>query len=124
MNTETNIQNLIGVPTTFDQLFSERLGPSKLIAQRVRAHCTREHIQLRVQETLDELSSERLIPITLTAYKVNADDPGAYTILFRDHRINSISFFWKIDETFKEAVRVAIVNGIRIMSGPHERLVA
>jgi len=124
MNTETNIQILYGIPTTFDQLFSERLGPSKLIAQRVRAHCVREHIRLRVQETLDELFGERLIPITLTAYKVQADDPGAYTILFSDRRIYSISFFWRIDESFKEALRVAIVDGIRRIGSPYERSIA
>jgi len=97
------------------------LGPSKLIAYRVKAYGVGEHITLRVQETLDELFSEHLIPFALTAYKVSADGPGAYTIPFRESRIHSISFFWKNDESFKEAI---IVDGVKIMSGPDARLSA
>lgn len=83
-----------------------------------------ESTKLRVQETLDELFCERLIPFRLTADKVNADGVGEYVIPFFDSRIHSIRFSWKNGESFKEVVRVAIVDGVERMNTPYERLSA
>ncbi len=77
-----------------------------------------ENMKLRVQETLDELFVAHLIPFALTAYKVNADGPGEYIVPFYDSRINSISVSWKGDESFKEAVRAAVLDRIRRMRSP------
>ena len=79
---------------------------------------------LRVQETLDELFIERLIPFRLTAHKVNPHGPEDYILPFYDSRIDSISFSWKNGESFKEALRAAIVDGLERMRGPSERLIA
>ena len=79
---------------------------------------------LRVQETLDELFMERLIPFRLTAHKVNPDGPEDYILPFYDSRIDSVSFSWKKGESFKEALRAAIVDGLERMRGSSERLIA
>ena len=74
-----------------------------------------ENMKLRAQETLDELFVAHLIPFQLTAYKVNADGPGEYIVPFYDSRINSISVSWKDDESFKEAVRAAVLDRMKGM---------
>ena len=115
MQTETNKQNLESrVPTTFDELFSKRLGP--MPAFSVKADNALQHIKLRVQETLDELFSEHLIPFKLVANEVYADGPEECTVAFHDSRIYLISFFWKEASSFKEAVRSSVVDGIEAVS--------
>ena len=80
-----------------------------------------ENIKLRVQETLDELFSERMIPFELTAYKVNADGLGEYVIPFYDGRIHSVRFSLKEGKSFKEVVRAAVLDRVR-MSSPSNAL--
>jgi hypothetical protein len=77
-----------------------------------------ENMKLKAQETLDELFVAHLIPFELTAYKVNADGPGEYIVPFYDSRMNSISVSWKGDESFKEAVRDAVLDRMKRMRGP------
>ena len=78
----------------------------------------------RVQETLDALFCERLIPFRLIAHKVNSDGPEDYILPFYNSRIDSVSFSWKNGESFKEALRAAIVDGLERMRGTSERLIA
>jgi len=78
-----------------------------------------ETIRSRVQITLDELINEQLIPFKLTAYAISTDGPGRYVVPFYDSRIHSFAFSWTDESSsFKEAVRTAILDRVRAMSGP------
>jgi len=79
-----------------------------------------EGMMARAQETLDELLSEHLIPFELTAQKVNADGTGEYEVPFYDSRIHSIRFSCKDGGFFKEAVRAAVLDQVKRISGPSQ----
>ena len=78
-----------------------------------------ENIRAQVQVTLDELVSEHLIPFRLTAQAISANGPGNYVIPFYDSRIHSFTFSWNVESlSFKEVVRTAVLNRVRVMAGP------
>jgi hypothetical protein len=76
-------------------------------------------MRLRVQETLDELLNECLIPFALTAYRVSAEGPGEFLVPLCDSRIHSFGFSWtKGKQSFKKAVRTAVLNRVSVMDSP------
>lgn len=96
----------------------------KPYSAEMKAETDIETTMLRIQETLDELFCERLIPFRLATRKVSRDGAGEYVIPFSDRRIQSIRFAWRNGESFKEAVRAAIVDSLERTSLRYDRLVA
>lgn len=75
-------------------------------------------MKLSVQETLDELFNEHLIPFKLTAQKVEWNGSDEFSVPFYDSRLHSVNFCWKSGGPFKQAVRDAVLDRVKSMSGP------
>jgi len=67
---------------------------------------------LKVQQTLDELFRSGQLPFRLTAHNVKKLAFDEYTILFYDSRIHSITFTVKIGASFKEVVKLAVLQRV------------
>ena len=65
------------------------------------------------QAALDELFDQKLIPFRLTVYIVTSEGHGIYTVHFFDSRRQSVEVFWREGQSFREAVRAAVLNGAR-----------
>jgi hypothetical protein len=71
-----------------------------------------------VQEGLDQLFVECQIPFALTAQNVIEQGPGVYEVRLRDKRIQSFRFSWKDGDSFKEVLRVGVVDRERELAEP------
>jgi hypothetical protein len=69
------------------------------------------------QLVLDELWAEKLIPFELNVGALTTEADG-HTIHFHDSRINTARVPSIPGESFKDAVRSAVIARVRRMSGP------
>jgi len=76
-----------------------------------------ESLHVEAQLALDELRQEELLPFPLVAHKLIDETHGDYTVVFYDSRLNSVIVRWKEGESFKAAVRSAVVARIEIRGG-------
>ena len=74
-------------------------------------------LEAEAQQVLDELLREKLIPFALRVGKLTKAD-GAYTIHFYDARIHSAVVPLIEGHSFRELVRVAVLERVRSISGP------
>ena len=68
-----------------------------------------DNLKAEAQQALAELWSENLIPFELTARQVNSEDSEEYTVRFFDSRLHSVNVRWKVGQSFKDLVRVAVL---------------
>lgn len=77
-----------------------------------------EDLKTEAQSVLDELWGTQLIPFQLTAHIVESLGEEEYIIRFRDSRLRSVDVSWKTRDSFKDAVRSAVVTRVARMTGP------
>src|SRR6185503_11506107 len=82
----------------------------------------RDLLILKVQETLDELFRSRQLPFRLTAHDVKKLAFDEYTVRFYDSRIHSITFTVKTGASFKEVVKLAVVQRVARLEKPFANL--
>ena len=70
------------------------------------------------QSVLDDLWAENLIPFQLTAVKVESVGLEEYIIRFNDSRLHSIDVSWKNLDSFKDALRAAVLARVARLTGP------
>jgi len=68
-----------------------------------------ESIRVEAQQALDELRKEELLPFPLAAYKLTDEGLGEYTVNFCDSRLHSVIVRWQEGQSFKAAVRAAVL---------------
>jgi hypothetical protein len=73
-------------------------------------------LRTEAQAVLDELWAAEQIPFELTALKVESLGAEEYIIRFRSSRLRSVDFSWKNQDSFKEAVRIAVSARMARMS--------
>jgi len=76
-----------------------------------------EELKVEVQEVLNEMWAEKLIPFPLNAGMIT-EGIGEYTIHFYDSRIYFAHVALTPDIPFRDAVRTAILERVRKVSGP------
>jgi hypothetical protein len=64
------------------------------------------------QAVLDDLWAEKLIPFQLTARKVESVGLEEYIIRFSDSRLDSVDVSWKNLDSFKDALRFAVLGRV------------
>jgi len=74
-------------------------------------------LRIEAQRVLDELWSEKLLPFQLNVGELTNEERG-YTIHFYDSRITTARILLAPGELFKDAVRAAVLDRVRGMSGP------
>jgi hypothetical protein len=77
-----------------------------------------DRLTVEAQSVLDDLWAENLIPFQLTAHKVDSIGLEEYIVRFYDRRLHSVDVSWKNLHSFKDAVRVAILNRVARLGGP------
>ena len=77
-----------------------------------------EAMKMGAQQTLDELFAERLIPFALSARVVDSLGLEEYIVRFHDARLHSIDVSCPEGQSFKEMVRVAILDRVSRMGYP------
>ena len=77
---------------------------------------------LKVQETLDELFLSRQLPFRLTAHDVKKLAFDEYSVPFYDSRIHSITFTVKTGASFKEVVKLAVLQRVARLEKPFANL--
>lgn len=77
-----------------------------------------DKLTIEVQSVLDDLWAENLIPFQLTAHKVESIGLEEYIVRFHDRRLDSLDVSWKNLDSFKDAIRVAILNRVARLPGP------
>jgi len=82
----------------------------------------RDLLILKVQETLDELFRCRQLPFRLTAHDVKKLAFDEYTVPFYDSRIHSITFTVKTGASFKEVVKLAVLQRVARLEKPFANL--
>ena len=70
------------------------------------------------QSVLDDLWAENLIPFQLTARKVESVGLEEYIVRFDDSRLHSVDVSWKNLDSFKDALRVAVLSRVARLTGP------
>lgn len=75
------------------------------------------------QSVLDDLWAENLIPFQLTAHKVKSVGLEEYIVCFYDSRLHSVDVSWKNLDSFKDALRVAVLDRMARLTGPLKRSV-
>ena len=76
-------------------------------------------LEAEAQEALDELWKEKLIPFALSVGKITKES-GQYTIHFYDSRIRTAPIPLLEQHSFKDMVRLAVLDRVKKMSGPLE----
>jgi len=76
-----------------------------------------DKLVLEAQTVLDDLWASKLIPFQLTAQKVESIGSGEYIVRFRDSRLRSLDISWKDNESFKDAVQIAVLARMARLSG-------
>lgn len=77
-----------------------------------------EDLKTEAQSVLDELWATQLIPFELKAHMVKSLGLEEYIIRFHDSRLRSLDVSWKNQDSFKDAVRTAVLTRVARMSGP------
>lgn len=67
---------------------------------------------------LDDLWATNLIPFQLTAQQVEPLGLDEYIVRFQDKRLGSVDVSWKDNESFKDAVQIAVLGRVTRLSGP------
>jgi hypothetical protein len=73
------------------------------------------------QSVLDNLWTEKLIPFELTAHKVESLGMDEYIIRFHDSRMRSVDVSSKNADSFRNAVRLAVIDRVARMRGPLQK---
>ncbi len=76
-------------------------------------------LEAEAQQVLDELWSEKLIPFSLNVGKISKA-AAEYTIHFYDSRIRTALVPLTEGHSFRDMVRVAVLDRVTKMSGPLE----
>ena len=74
-------------------------------------------LEAEAQQVLDELWNEKLIPFSLSVGKITKA-ASEYTIHFYDSRIRTAPVPLTEGKSFREMVRVAVLDRVDKMSGP------
>ncbi|HEY3040825.1 MAG TPA: hypothetical protein VGJ66_18955 [Pyrinomonadaceae bacterium] len=77
-----------------------------------------DSLHVEAQQALDELRREELLPFPLVAHRLTEAGPGDYVIAFYDSRLRWVTVQWQEGESFKLAVRAAVLAGVARMGGP------
>jgi len=77
-----------------------------------------DELKLEAQSVLDDLWTRKLIPFQLTAHKVESLGLDEYAIRFYDSRLHSVDVSWEKQESFKDAVRAAVLARVGRLTGP------
>jgi hypothetical protein len=93
-------------------------GSHKAAMGKLQKVIFKDFLILKVQETLDELFSTGQLPFRLTAYDVKKLSFDEYTVPFYDSRLHSISFTLKTGASFKEVVRLAVLQRVARLETP------
>ena len=80
-------------------------------------------MKVGAQQTLDELFAERLIPFALSARVVDSLGLEEYIVRFHDARLHSIDVSCPEGHSFKEMVRVAVLDRVSRMDYPGQTAV-
>ncbi len=78
---------------------------------------TSEKLTLEAQSVLDDLWATKRIPFQLIAHKVDSIGSEEYIIRFYDRRLKSIDISWRKENSFKEALTVAVLARVARMNG-------
>jgi len=78
---------------------------------------TPEKLTLEAQLVLDDLWATRRIPFQLTAHTVDWLGSEEYIIRFYDRRLKSIDISWQKENSFKEALTVAVLARVARITG-------
>ena len=82
-----------------------------------------EAMKVGAQQTLDELFAERLIPFALSARVVDWLGLEEYIVRFHDARLHSVDVSCPEGQSFKEMVRVAVLDRVSRMGYPGQAVV-
>jgi hypothetical protein len=93
-------------------------GSHKAAMGKLQKVIFKDFLILKVQETLDELFSKGQLPFRLTAYDVKKLSFDEYTVPFYDSRLHSIRFTLKTGASFKEVVRLAVLQRVARLERP------
>jgi hypothetical protein len=74
-----------------------------------------------VQQALDDLFSERLLPFKLSVDNMELVGPAEYVIHFHDSRLNQADFSHRSGESFREDLRVSVMESVQRLPGPMRR---
>ncbi len=74
-------------------------------------------LEQEAQQVLDELWSEKLIPFALSVGKITKS-AAEYTIHFHDSRIYTAHVPLIEGHSFRDSVRIAVLDRVRRISGP------
>ena len=77
-----------------------------------------EDLKIGAQETLDELFTQHLIPFALSARVVDSIGLEEYVVRFHDSRLRSIDVSCREGQSFKEVVRLAVLDRVSRLGGP------
>lgn len=80
-------------------------------------------MKVGAQQTLDELFAERLIPFALSAQVVDSLGLEEYIVRFHDSPLNSIDVSCPEGQSFKDRVRVAVLDRVSRMGNPGQATV-
>jgi hypothetical protein len=80
-----------------------------------------DDLMSEAQSVLDDLWAENLIPFQLTARKVESVGLEEYIIRFNDSRLHSVDVSWKNRDSFKDALREAVLARVSRLTGPLKR---
>jgi hypothetical protein len=76
-----------------------------------------DELASEAQSVLDDLWAQKLIPFQLTAHKVEGLGREEYIVRFHDSRLRSVDVSSKDHESFKNAMRVAVLARVRRLRG-------
>lgn len=79
---------------------------------------TTDLLMLEAQAALEELKRERLLPFNLQAHVLDTDGAGHYTLRFYDSRLHSVMVELEEGQSFKEAIRVTVLERVARLTGP------
>lgn len=77
-----------------------------------------EKEQAEAQQALDELFSEHLLPFELSALVVESIGSAEYIVRFYDSRLRSVDVSCPQGQNFKDALRAAVLERVKRLSGP------
>jgi len=79
-----------------------------------------EDMKVGAQQTLDELFAERLIPFALSAQVIDSLGLEEYIVRFHDARLHSIDVSCPEGHSFKDMVRIAVLDRVSRMGYPQQ----
>jgi hypothetical protein len=76
-----------------------------------------ENMQTSAQQGLDELFAEGLLPFKLSAHGIDSLGYDEYIVRFHDSRLHSVDVSRCEGKTFKELVRIAVLERVSRLNG-------